>query len=53
MTLFPGTTLKIILGGDLLRVKASCQCNSSAREALSPLVGLRFTTLLGSIGEAL
>ena len=48
-----GLFYKIILGGDLLPVRASCQFSSGAWEAASPMVGSRCTTLVGFNGEAL
>ena len=44
---------KTFLGGDLLCVRASCQCSSGAQEAVRTLVESSCTTLVGSISEVL
>ena len=43
-----GLFYKIILGHHSLCMRASCQCSLGAQEAVSPLIGSRCITLVGS-----
>ena len=43
----------MFFGGNLLRVRASCQCSSGAQEVVRLWLGSKCTILVGSIDEDL